>query len=174
MRTAIAILCGLGILTAAGCAGYQLGAQTLFPPDIHTVYVPMFESDSLRRNLGERLTEAVVKEIEKRTPYKVVGSPNADSVLSGRITQERKNVLFGTRNGDVREYELVLVARVSWVNRRGDLVRQMPGVPVPESLVSFSATAHEVPEYGRSMATETQNEIDKLARQIVSMMETPW
>lgn len=174
MRTAVLILGAIGILAAPGCAGYQFGSQTLFPPDVHTVYVPMFESDSLRRNLGERLTEAVVKEIERRTPYKVVGSPNADSVLSGRITTERKAVMFGTRDGDVREYELSLVAKVSWVNRRGDLIRQMPGVLVPDSLVSFAATSHVVPEFGRSMATGTQEEINKLAQQIVNMMETPW
>ncbi len=72
-------------LANAGCAGYRFGAATLYPPDIHTVYVPVFESDSFRRGLGERLTEAVVKAIEARTPYKVVGSAEADSVLTGKI-----------------------------------------------------------------------------------------
>ena len=42
-------------------------------PDVSTVYVPMIESGSYRRDLGERLTEAVAKQIELKTPYKVVG-----------------------------------------------------------------------------------------------------
>jgi hypothetical protein len=46
----------------------------------------MFESTSFRRNLGERLTEAVVKR-SKTEPYKVVSDPNADSVLTGRIVR---------------------------------------------------------------------------------------
>ena len=77
-------------LLFCGCAGYQIGNQSLYPLEIHTVYVPMFQSNSFRRNLGERLTEAVVKEIEKRTPYKVVSDPNADSVLTGRIVAETR------------------------------------------------------------------------------------
>ena len=78
-----ALLLLLGWLS--GCAGYQIGNQSLYPPDIHTVYVPMFESKSFRRDLGERLTEAVAKEIELKTPFKVVNDPNADSVLTGRL-----------------------------------------------------------------------------------------
>jgi len=30
-----------------GCAGYQVGHQTLFRPDIQTIHVPVFESESL-------------------------------------------------------------------------------------------------------------------------------
>ena len=45
----------------------------------------MIESDSYRRDLGERLTEAVIKEIELKTPYKVVGTPDADSILSVQL-----------------------------------------------------------------------------------------
>ena len=66
----------------AGCASYQVGSESLYAPDVATVYVPMIESDSYRRDLGERLTEAVIKEIELKTPYKVVGTPDADSILS--------------------------------------------------------------------------------------------
>jgi len=58
-----------------------MGTRTLYPPDIHTVYVPIIESNSYRRQLGEWLTEAVAKEIENVTPFKVVNTPEADSVL---------------------------------------------------------------------------------------------
>ena len=60
------------LLLLSGCVGYQVGTGSLYAPDVATVYVPMIESDSYRRDLGERLTEAVVKEIELKTPYKVV------------------------------------------------------------------------------------------------------
>ena len=50
----------------------------------------MFQSDSYRRGLAEQLTEAVCKEIEKRTNYKVVNNPNADSVLSGADSERSK------------------------------------------------------------------------------------
>ena len=92
MVGAVTLLVSLS-LGAAGCAGYRFGADSLYPSDIQTVYVPMFQSDSYRRGLAEQLTEAVCKEIEKRTNYKVVNTPNADSVLSGRILNEVKRIV---------------------------------------------------------------------------------
>src|SRR5918995_1554743 len=84
-------LCLLGL---GGCMGYQVGAGSLYAPDVTTVYVPMIDSDSYRRDLGERLTEAVIKEIELKTPYKVVSTPDADSVLAARlITDIRRTVI---------------------------------------------------------------------------------
>src|SRR5262245_35350210 len=73
-----AILCILQSAILSGCAGYQIGNRALYRPDLRTVHVPVIQSDSYRRYLGERLTEAIVKEIELRTPYKVVGPDAAD------------------------------------------------------------------------------------------------
>ena len=56
-RLVLASACGVFLLSASGCATpYQIGNRSLYPQDVHTVYVPIFESDSFRRNLGERLT----------------------------------------------------------------------------------------------------------------------
>ena len=90
----VARICRLLLIASfVGCAGYQVGNQTLFRSDVRTVHVPIFESNSFRRFLGEPLTGAVVKEIEQRTPYKVTNSPTADTILQGRIVYERKRVL---------------------------------------------------------------------------------
>ena len=40
-------------LVAPGCAAYRVGSETLYAPDVTTVYVPMIESDSFRRDMGE-------------------------------------------------------------------------------------------------------------------------
>ncbi len=50
-------LCVVSLLVC-GCAGYQVGQQALYRPDVQTVHVPIFESNSFRRNLGEQLAEA--------------------------------------------------------------------------------------------------------------------
>ena len=157
-----------------GCAGYRFGAASLYPSDVRTVFVPMFESDSLRRGLSERLTEAVVKEIELKTPYKVVSEPDADSVLTGRIVNDIKRVVVEDRYDQQRENEITLVAEVSWLDRRGDLIGSRGDMSVPDSLVQLAATGIAVPEYGQSIATGQQQAINRLAEQIVSLMETPW
>ena len=87
----VAILFALG--SSSGCAAYQWGNRSLYRPDIRTVHVPMVQSDSLRRNLGERLTEKICKEIELKTPYKLVDAAAADSILTARIIAENKKVL---------------------------------------------------------------------------------
>ena len=169
-------ICGCLLLPLlfCGCAAYQIGNQSLYPLEIHTVSVPVFQSNSFRRNLGERLTEAVVKEIEKRTPYKVVNDPCADSVLTGRIVSERKGVLVPDLTGDAREIEVAMKVQVSWVDRKGRLLRDEQSIPLPAEIADVSATGDVVPEVGQSIATAQQEAICRLAEQIVGLMEKPW
>ena len=162
------------VLLAGGCAGYQIGSQSLYPGDIRTVYVQMFGSSSFRRNLGERLTEAVAKEIELKTPYKVVGTPDADSLLTGRITGDTKRVLVEDRYDDPRELQVNLQVEVSWIDRRGGELRPPGSVAVPSSAAIVNGTAALVPEVGQSVATAQQQAIQRAAEQIVAMMESPW
>ena len=53
----VSALCILNSALFVGCAGYQVGHRSLYRPDIRTVHVPVVQSDSFRRYLGERLTE---------------------------------------------------------------------------------------------------------------------
>jgi hypothetical protein len=170
------VLRGLCLLSLffAGCAAYQIGNQSLYPLEIHTVAVPVFQSASFRRNLGERLTEAVVKEIEIRTPYKVVTDPNADSVLTGRIMSETKRVLVPGMTGDARDIQAAMQVQVTWVDRKGRLLRDEQSVPLPAEIADVSGTGDVVPEVGQSIATAQQQAICRLAEQIVGLMEKPW
>lgn len=164
-------VCWLVLLS--GCAGYQVGHQSLYRPDLRTIYVPMFESDSLRRNLSEALTEAVVKEIESRTPYKVVADPSADSLLTGRIVYDRKQVLAESANDDARNVEVGLVAQITWQDQRGLTIMQT-GIPLSTDLLTVSVASNYIPEGGQSLATAQRRAMQKLAEQIVSQMQTPW
>ena len=86
-----------------GLGGYQVGSHSLFGPDIQTVYVPFVESDPTRRHLAERLTEAICKRIEERSPYKVVARPSADSVLECRIVDKKQRVALVDSYNDPRQ-----------------------------------------------------------------------
>lgn len=162
------------LVLAGGCASYQVGYPSLFRPDVRTVHVPVFESDSFRRNLGERLTEAVVKEIESRTPYKVVGSTDADSILNGRIVVERKRSVAENYYDDVRDIETDMIVEVGWVSRRGEMLMQRSGMPFGPLNVTISEDSQFFPEAGQSLEVAQQNVIDQLAREIVGQMEVWW
>jgi len=166
-------LSALLICLLCGCAGYRVGADSLFPPNVRTVYVPMFESNSFRRNFGERLTEAVVKEIEAKSTMKVVGSPEADSVLTGRILSETKRIAVESPSDGPRQVEVALVVQVTWADRRGDLMVDEQ-IPLPPELADVTQSAMLVPEVGQSLVTAQQQAIQRMAEQIVGLMEVAW
>lgn len=169
-----AIACGLlGVLCFSGCAGYQVGANTLYRSDIRTVHVPIFESSSFRRSLGERLTEAVIKEIELKTPYKVVCESDADSILSGQIISESKTVLAEDTNDVPRNIGTEIVTRIRWESRLGDLLRDDVNLPIPP-ILQVSQSANLIPEGGQSIATAHQRAVTQLAKQIVAQLEYAW
>ena len=161
----------------AGCAAYRFGNNTLYAPNVRTVYVPMIQSESYRTtpgvDLGERLTEAVCKEIEKRTPFKVVGDPNADSVLTARIVADTKRMVVESPTDQSRLVEMNYQALVTWADRGGAVIASGE-VPLPAATVDVGQSASLVPEYGRSVASTQQEAIVKMAQQIVGLMEEPW
>jgi hypothetical protein len=157
-----------------GCAAYRMGSDTLYAPDIQTVYIPMIEAESFRRDLGERLTEAVAKEVELKTPFKVVGSPEADSILSVHLVSETKRVIVENPNDDPRSIEINMLAEVSWLNRRREPLRLPTTMVLPPELLPVNQTAALLPEVGLSVAQSQQQAIERLAQQIVSTMEEQW
>lgn len=157
-----------------GCAGYRMGSKSLYPPDIQTVYLPVIESNSYRRNLGEWLTEAVAKEIENVTPLKVVNTPEADSVLSCRIVTDTKMISMMSPTSDGRELQANFQVSVRWEDRKGELVKPEQSIPGPQALNTIQDTANFYPEIGGSITSAQQTAIQRLAQQIVSMMEAPW
>jgi hypothetical protein len=173
VRRAVVAVVVLAVATS-GCASYQIGNRSLYPAHIRTVYVPTFESNSFRRNLGERLTEAVIKEIELKTPYKVVATPDADSVLTGLIVNEGKRVVVENRYDDPRQIEVRMQVMVNWIDRQGTAIRPDGAVPLPPPALSVTGTSDVTPEVGQSLATSQQEAINRVAEQIVAMMETPW
>ncbi|MCE9607160.1 MAG: hypothetical protein K8U03_19925 [Planctomycetia bacterium] len=171
VRRAVALLSAVCLL---GCAPYRIGTDSLYSCKIRTVYVPIFESASFRRNLGERLTEAVQKEIERRTPYKVVSSPDADSILTCKILTEAKGVSVEAPTDEPRELTYFFTIGVNWVNRDGVVIQEMTPIALPGALMQLMNTSTFYPEVGQSISTAQQDSMNRIARQIVGMMESPW
>ncbi len=164
----------VGLILFQGCASYQVGNRTLYRNDIATVSVPVFQSESLRRFLGERLTEAVIKEIELKTPYKVANGTNAHSVLTGRIIHDAKYAITENRNDELRDIELEFFAEVAWQDRSGNSLLAPQRIAIPRPLYEIGQAVHFVPEGGQSLATAQQDALERLAEQIVARMELPW
>ncbi len=154
-----------------GC-GYRAG--NVYGPEVRSVDVPIFQNDTFRRGIEYQVTEAVHREIQTHTPFRIAKGREADTRLTGRIVEVRKSVLGETRWDDPRELQLSLMVRVTWEDlRTGQLLAQQE-VPLQPQSIPTIGQAEFAPEVGQSLATATQDATERLARQIVHMMETPW
>jgi len=160
-----AVLCLLASMT--GCAGYQLGNQHLYRPDVRTVHVSMLESNSFRRFLGQRLTEAITKQILTSTPLTITEPSFADSFVTGRLVRETKTVTGETITDEARSLDVANAVEVSWVDRAGTPL-------MPRQTVQIQLDAELIPEGGQSLATTQQEIIDRISREVVGQMELPW
>lgn len=170
---AVSTLVGLG-LSSPGCAPYQFGNAALFPPGVQTVHVPIIRDATFRHDLGLQLTEAVIREIELRTPYKVTADPNADTTLRCEVIGETKRVLTETDDDFPRALDAAVQVRASWVDRAGRLLLNNSVVPTDDLTILFSQDERFVPEAGQSVDMAMHRAIEDLAGRIVSQMELRW
>lgn len=86
----IALAVALAALPIAGC-GYRVGGQgDLLPAHLRILAVPAFENHTSWMGAEQRLTDAVVRELIRRTNYDIVGNPDgADAVLTGKVLSSR-------------------------------------------------------------------------------------
>ena len=155
------------MIVFTGCQAYQFGSPSMHRFEVRSIHVPIFESSSFRRFLGQRLTEAVVKEIELNTPFVVTSADRAQSVLTGRIVRERKRVLFETENDDPRALQNEMQVEVTRNDRAGTPLMQ-------RQVLRLTRDIAFIPEGGQSLTTAQQALIERIARQIVGQMEMAW
>lgn len=163
----------LALAVSPGC-GYSL--RPPFDKSIRTVYVPVFRSVTFRRDINLMLTESVQKEIERRSHFKVVGTPDgADTTLSGEIFFTEKNTIVENPNNLPRQLNLILTVSVIWEDNRPEFDEDGDPKPKrkPEPVV-VSESVFFNPEVGETVTLAYEKACQQLARQIVGMMEEPW
>lgn len=154
-----------------GC-GYTVGGA--YDPSIRSVHVPTFTTESYRRGLEIQLTDAVQKQIQNRSHFRLVHEPDADTRLTGRIARVGKTVLGESKFDDPRELQLRFEVVVTWEDLRSGRILAEQRVPIAPEAVRLVSESSFAPEVGQSLATGTQEAIDRMARQIVELMETGW
>jgi hypothetical protein len=165
VRTSALVLWAL--LTAAPGCGYSFRAP--YDKSVRTVYVPIFRCQTFRREINYQITELVMKEIERRTPYKVVSSPEgADTILEGTIQATDKNVVVENPDNLPRQLNTSMTVSVNWTHNPPTAEEKKRGPTVVAEVVNFA------PEIGETTETAFYRTCQNIATQIVDMMETPW
>jgi hypothetical protein len=157
------------LATCASDPGRGYTAASVFPGEYHTISVPIFTNDTYERGIEYDLTDAVIKEIESRTPYKVVSSARADTTLIGRIRRIQREQLSKSRQTGLTE-EMVLQVTIDfeWKNLRTNkpivLRRSFTGHGL---FIPSNPTAEPI-DLGQYAAAR------QLARDIVDEMRSDW
>jgi hypothetical protein len=142
--------------------------ESLFPRDVNTVCLQMFDNRTFWRGVEYELSDALAKRIEAQTPYKIVSSADrADTVMNGQIVSITEFALSLEREmGYVLEKELELRAVVNWKNlKTGELL-------IANREVGASATYSSYQKQDFSYASSLA--ANNLARKIVELMEKKW
>lgn len=170
IKVIFSVLAGLLFcLMPAGCdsvAGYS--SKSLYPEDVKTVCVDIFDNESFRRGMEFEVTDALKKRIEAQSPYKIVSSRNlADSIITGKLTSVRESILSLERQkGTALEKEVTITAVVNWKNlKTGELILERQPVTASQSYSTLQ---------NQSLAYSTPVAANKLARSIVEKMEKKW
>ncbi len=136
--------------------------------EVKTVFV-YFKTQTFHRDLQLQLTEAVQKEISKRTPYRVVGTPEqADSILTGTIIYANRNLMVEAPTNLPRQLTASVTVTLDWTHNPPTDAEKNRGPTMVAESVNF------VPEVGETTLSAYTRAITSISQQIVDMMEAPW
>lgn len=154
----------LFILTTASC-GYS--TKPTYMKSVRTVAVPIFENKTFRRDWEFRLTEALDKNIEARTPFKIAPESDADTILSGTIVKIEESVLTRRYGLNLpQESQLTIVVNFVWKDtRNGRIIVERK---------EFARAATEIPQLNERVMDAEQSAIERTAAAIVDQLQTDW
>jgi hypothetical protein len=161
----LGMLVGLAMLVLGSGCGYSTSG--LYRPNIQTVYVEMFQSKEFRRGIEFQLTEALRKQIDRSTPYRNAPRNRADTILTGEVLEWRESTLGRDLFTALpRETAGTLMVRYRWQDMRtGKILVDQP---------RLVTTVEYVRPVGEKVFNARDEAVDRLARRIISSMETPW
>ena len=123
----LAALIALAVTLVPGCAsspnqGYAF--DSTFDESINTIAIPIFRNETTSRGIEVQLTEAIMKQVSQRTPWRLTPSDRADTTLVGVVTGTTLRALSDDpQTGLVQEQAVQITIRFEWRdNRSGEIL----------------------------------------------------
>ena len=116
------------LLLAAGCGYHGAGAAVHLPKNVHLVDVPTFKNHTQSYHVELSMTQAVLKELTSRTPYRVASTDEpgeADAIIRGEITSFVVYPLtYDSTTNQSSSFLITVGARVSVVDKNNRMLYQ--------------------------------------------------
>ena len=127
----------LSALAVGGCGYHQVGSATRVPAGVHTLAVPIFRTRVQAYNTETVFTQAVVRELNTRTRYRVLtgvrndvdpDKQDADATLRGTILSQAVTPLtYDASSGQTSSYLVTVTADVELIAHDGTVLYRNSG-----------------------------------------------
>ncbi|MEO0611534.1 MAG: LptE family protein [Planctomycetota bacterium] len=170
--TRLAITLATLALLLTGCSadprtGYSF--RSPYDSSITTVAVPVFANSTQHTGIETDVTDAIIKELQRETPWRVTQSETADAVLRGRVISVRL-LRLSQQSGVGLVQEQGVQVNVSFElvdNRRGETLIARQGFGALASFVPAQPTGERISVGYRGAA-------EILADDIVTELANSW
>ena len=137
----------IALLTLASCGYHTSGASSVLPPDVKTLAVPSFQNQTHTYHVETGLTNAVIREFNTRTRYRVIqttpppapsstassatpsatAADEADAILQGTVLSVQvAPVAYDSVTGRASTGLVTLVIKVTLTARDGRVLYSNP------------------------------------------------
>jgi outer membrane lipopolysaccharide assembly protein LptE/RlpB len=127
----------MACFSLTGCGYHRIGAATHISANVRTLAVPIFHSKVQAYNTETAFTQAIVRELNTRTNYRVLTAVSnhveptqqpADATLVGTIlTQSVTPLTYDASSGQTSSYLVTITASVELVGHDGAVLYRNPG-----------------------------------------------
>lgn len=117
------------VVTSIDCGYHTAGHSVALSPNIHTIAIPGFVSQSRMFGVEQLLTDAVVREFNTRTQFRIVHNANedADAVLKGTVLSASTTPLaYDSQTGRAASALVTISMMVTLTDRQGKILFQNP------------------------------------------------
>jgi outer membrane lipopolysaccharide assembly protein LptE/RlpB len=157
-RTACALLIAMALL-GAGCGYKTAGNTSKLPSSLHVIAIPSFINQTQTYKIETTLTNAVVREFNSRTNYKIVSetSDSADATLRGTVVSvQLAPVTYDSQSGRASTALVTVNMRVTLTARDGRVLFENPNYIFREE--------YQVSNQVSSFFEEENPAVDRLSR----------
>ena len=134
------------VLVISGC-GYRLAARKGDAGAGQTFAVPTFANNTTTYRIEQRMSEAVRRELARRTHYKITAGDTGDVVLTGEVVDYGTSPTVFNDTGRATQYALALTMKVRVVETAtGKVLFENPSMPFRETFQLSQNASDFVPE----------------------------
>jgi outer membrane lipopolysaccharide assembly protein LptE/RlpB len=167
MRSLAILPIAAALFGLTGCGYHTLGAATHQPPDVHTLAVPEFATQTESYRSETVMTQAVIREFATRTRLRVTpsGSEDSDAVLHGTILKEVVTPLtYNTSTQQSSSFLITMVVSVTLTGRDGKVLYENKNYVFREQ---YQSTAN-LPTFFEENPAAVERLSREFARQLVA------